>query len=342
MDKNAKMTDSKSTDIDYFYLMLKNWKTIFLSCLFFLLLGLSFIFFSPKLHTAKATFSVALKNEINTAYGIYELKTINPINYLTVIEQNQFKDNVLEKTGNQSESGVSFEVEEEKLAFDPKSTDLAPPNKFDLIVTGTDKEKLVEISSVVLSTFLESADNNFKKDIYNKFSSELKIKIDNLQFDIQIKEKLIADLNEALDKNTKITSEKSGINELYDNRLINSLEGGERGLIISMMLNGEKGSQYYYKSVISHEEVQLKALTTDLGRQKLLLSKLIESNENGTLSNLFNLPFSSNYYLLTSPEVKQISSFSSNLKRILIFVFIGFFISTSVVLVRSYYVLKSK
>lgn len=342
MNKDSKMKDSKSTDIDYFYLILKNWKTIFLSCLFFLLLGIAFLFFSPKLHTAKATFSVALKNEINTAYGIYELKTINPINYLTVIEQNQFKNNVLEKTGNLSTSGVSFEVEEEKLAFDPKSSDQATPNKFDLIVTGTDKEKLVEISSVALSTFLENTDNNFKNDIFNKFSSELKIKIDNLQFDIQIKEKLITDLNEALDKTQNITSDKSNLNELYDNRLINNLEGSERGMVISMMLNGGKGSQYYYKSVISYEEVQLKLLSTELGRQKLLLSKLIENNENGTLSNLFNLPFSSNYYLLTSPEVKQISSFSSNLKRLLIFIFIGFFISTSVVLVRSYYVLKSK
>jgi hypothetical protein len=342
MNDTKRKTGLQKVEFDYFYVLLKNWKAILLSCVAFLLVGLAYIFILPKPYTAKSTLSVALNTDIHTNYGAYHLKTDNPLHYLKSLEQKKFKDSVLVKTESKNLNGITFEVKEEKIKVDTKISAETSPKKFDFIVYGEKKDKLVEINEQALSMFLINTDRNIQNDMYNQFSSGLKIQIDSFKFIIQSKEKLINELKRDLKSGVQIKTDKTNFKNLIDDRLINSLEGSERGLIVAMMLNGDKGNKYYQETMLSYEEVQLKILENSLERQDLLLKNLIETNEKGNLSTLFNLPFSNNYFLLSSAEVREVSYFSRDIKRIIIFLFFGLLISSSVVLISSYYKLKYK
>src|SRR5690554_260898 len=337
MDNTTRNTDNSKVEFDYLYLLLKSWKTILIFGLVFFVIGVLIVSFSSKIHTATSSFSITLKPNIATAYGSYDLKTKNPLHYLEKIEKNDFKEKVLIESGYESLKDIKFEIEEEEIKVDPKSSLPIPPEKFDFLVSGFEEKALPKINETAITLFLESMDRNIQNEMYNQFIAEKRITIDNLQFAIDIKQKLIDELKEGLKSGVKVKTDKTNFKELIDDRLINSLEGSERGLIISMMLSGDKGNQYYQETILTVEEVQLKTMLNSLERQELLLAKLIENKENGTLSSIFNLPFSTDYYMLTSPEVENVSALAGNLKKIIIFTFLGLFFSTSYVLAKGYY-----
>nr|WP_299201965.1 hypothetical protein [uncultured Brumimicrobium sp.] len=334
--------DMKKKEFDYFYTLLLNRKVIIIVSIAFALVASAYFLLRPGIYSAKSSFSISLNSKINTPYGLYNLKTIDPIHYLNALEETNFKKEVLNKLGGLNQDKFTFEFEAEEVKVGPQNTEVVLANKFDFMVSGSNPEKLVDVNETALTTFLENTDRKIQNDMYNQFIAEKRITIDNLQFAIDIKQKLIDELKEGLKSGVKVKTDKTNFKELIDDRLINSLEGSERGLIISMMLSGDKGNQYYQETILTVEEVQLKTMLNNLERQELLLTKLIENKENGTLSNIFNLPFSNSYYMLTSPELKTESDLINNLKKIIVFMVIGFFLSTTVVLMKSYYQFKSE
>src|SRR5690554_747702 len=337
MDNTTRNTDNSKVEFDYFYLIIKNWKTIGITCLSFLFVAIIYIIIFSKVHTAKSTFSIALKGNVSTAYGSYDLKTGNPLHYLEIIEKEEFKEEVLVESGYEKLKGIKFEIEEEEVKVDPKTTIPLTPRKFDFLVSGYNKKALPEVSEAALTIFLESMDRNIHNDMFNQFSTDLNLQIDNLKFSIEIKEKLIAELKENIKGGSQVITSDENYRELIDDRLIKKLEGSERALIVSMMLSGDKRYEHYQESMLTIEEVRLKTMFNSLENNELLLNKLVENKNNGTLSSIFNFPFSTNYYMLTSPEVENNSNLSGNLKKIMIFTFLGLFFSTSYVLGIGYY-----
>src|SRR5690554_1614413 len=327
MSKFANKNNFQKVEFDYFYIILKYWKAIALSCLVFLLIGLTYLFITPKIHTSKSTFSINLKNEISTAFGSYYLKTENPLHYLSVLEQEEFKDSILVNTGYQHLKGVRFEIKEEEIKVDSKNPVPLLPQKFDLLVSGYKSEALPKINETALSVFIDNMDKNLHSNMFNQFSSDLNLQIDNLKFSIEIKEKLIAELKENIKGGSQVITSDENYRELIDDRLIKKLEGSERALIVSMMLSGDKRYEHYQESMLTIEEVSLKTMLNSLENKELLLAKLVENKNNGTLSKIFNLPFTNSYYMLTSPENEVASNLSGYLKTIIMFLFIGFFLS---------------
>lgn len=333
-------SEAKDSGFDYFYTLLKGWKTITLVCLVFLILGVIYLFALPQSYTTKSTFSISLNKSITTSYGKYILKTRNPLHYLTLIEQKQFKDSVFRTLGVEKLNRINFDIEEEKILVNPKGTEIVLPNKFSFFVSGNEEDQLVDVNNRALEMFLNKMDNTLSDDMYEKFSSELKISIDELKLAIEIKEKLIKELKESHEGGIEIKTDKTNYQKLIDDRLINSLEGTQRGLIISMMLNADKGNQYYQETVLAVEEVQLKVSKNYLEKKELLLAKLTNNKENNTLSKIFGLPFSNNYLTLTTAENVKNSDFIKDLKKVAILLVLVFFITTTGVIVNGYYKFK--
>lgn len=340
MNDTSNKANLVKKEIDYFYILIKNWKTIFLVSFLFVFISLIALVISPNPHTSKSSFSVSLKNKINTSYGTYKFISLNPLHYLSIINLSQFKDSVLNKAAYKSSANIK--IEEEKVIMVPNSLEPIYSSKFDFIVSGNEVDHLEDINNFAYSMFLENMDRKIQDDMYNQFSSELKIQIDSIDFAIQIKEKLVKELRETLKDGVQLQTDKFKYKDLVDDRLINSLDGSERGLIISIMLNGDKGNQYYQSIMLSVEEVQLKISRNNKEKTELLLNKLNMNKEEGTLSNLFNLPFSSNCFMLTPPEIQKNSEIGRYVKQSIAFFLLGFFISSTVVLGRSYYTLKLK
>lgn len=337
MNKTSNKTTIQKNEFDYFFVLLKNRKTILISCLVFAFVGFIYLFFYPKSYTSKSSFSVSLNDNINTIYGSYSLKTRDPLNYLSALEQNSFRDSVLKKVGVENLKNTRFEIKAKEVRNDPNALGVVYPSKFDFFVYGHKENDLKEVNETALSMFLVNIDKSIHEYMFTQFLSEKKIEIDNLNFNIKIKEKLITELKENLKTGVQIKTDKNSFDELIDDRLLNSLEGSERGLIISMMLNGDKGNEFYQETILSLQQVQLKVLNNNLDRNQLLLAKLMESNEKNELASLFDLPFSRSYFMHSNPELVTNSNSGRYLKLIIALLFLGLFISSSFVLVSSYY-----
>src|SRR5690554_2361490 len=201
MSQEVNKTEQGSNEVDYFLVLLKNWKTILLSFTIFFVIGICVTIFIPQTFTSTSTFSVALKDELKTDFGVYKLKTTHPSHYLATLELNSFKDSVLEDRDDVSSlQKVSFQIEEDKNSVSSANKDQVIPNKFDFTVSGPSKEELTQINNKALHFFLAEMDKNFQEDMFHQFSSELKTKIDHLQFAIDTKKKLIAELKKGLEK----------------------------------------------------------------------------------------------------------------------------------------------
>ncbi|WP_417265248.1 hypothetical protein [Brumimicrobium sp.] len=334
--------DKKKKEFDYFYTLLLHRKVIIIVSLALALLAAAYLLLRPEVYSAKSSFSISLNSKINTPYGLYNLKTIDPIHYLNALEETNFKKEVLNKLGGINQDKFTFEFEAEEVKVGPQNTEVVLANKFDFMVSGSNPEKLVDVNETALTTFLENTDRKIQNDMYNQFSSELQIQINNYGISIQIIEDLIAELKEGVNSQVQIKTSKTSLKELIDDRLINSLEGSERGLVVSMMLSGEERYRVYQQTILTIKEVKLKTMLNDLAKKELLLKNLKAAKENGNLSTLLSQPFSNNYILLTYPELKTESDLFNNLKKIIVFMFIGFFLSTTVVLMKSYYQFKSE
>lgn len=334
--------DMKKKEFDYFYTLLLNRKVIIIVSIAFALVASAYFLLRPGIYSAKSSFSISLNSEINTAYGLYNLKTIDPTHYLNVLEATNFKEKVLNNVEGINRKKITFEVEAEEVKVGPQNTEVVLANKFDFMVSGSNPEKLVDVNETALTTFLENIDRKIQNDMYNQFSSKLQIQINNYGISIQIIEDLIAELKEGINSQIQIKTSNTSLKELIDDRLINSLEGSERGLVVSMLLSGEERYRVYQQTILTINEVKLKTMLNDLAKKELLLKNLKNSKESERLSSILGQPFSNNYILLTSPELKTESNLINNLKKIIVFMFIGFFLSTTVVLMKSYYQFKSE
>lgn len=341
MPKATQNADMNKKEFDYFYTLLLHRKVIIIVSIAFALVASAYLLLRPEVYSAKSSFSINLNNKINTPYGFYNLKTIDPVHYLNALEETNFKNNVLNNVEGINRKKITFEFEAEEVKVGPQNAEVVLANKFDFMVSGTKPERLVDINEIALTTFLENTDRKIQNDMYNQFTSELQIQINSDIASIQMLEELVAELKEGLSKSVNTSSDSNPIPSV-DNRLINSLEEGEKGLIVSMLLNGGKGRMLFQEALLTSKEMQLKALLNDLAKKELLLKNLKAAKENGNLSTLLSQPFSNNYILLTSPEIKTESDLINNLKKIIVFMFIGFFLSTTVVLMKSYYQFKSE
>lgn len=339
MNNNPNKTSSKK-DFDFFYILIKNWKTILVTCSVFLLIGLLYFVIVPKTYIAKSYFSIALSSRVQTAYGGYQMKTQDPMNYLATLGLRKFKDSVITKIGVSNPDDYKIEIRENKVNIPPNSTEVFYSDKFELNVSGREYDRLVEVSDELIKTFLKQTDYEIQKDMYKFFIADLNISIESLTFDITSKRELIKSIEEIIESNSGASTGKQAINDLANSNILSNMVGGEKGLIISMLLNEEKGSEYYQRAVLSIEELQLKVLENNLNRKKLLLSKLNENGMDGDLSHIHNSPFSTSYLSLTPSEIQPDEGIKGYIRRCAVFFFFGFFLSATVILIRSYYSFK--
>jgi len=342
MSETTRNTEIKKEEFDYFYALIKNWRTILLISSCFLLVGLVSLFVTSKTHSSKSTFSISLNSQINTAYGSYNLKTLNPMHYLSFVELNQFENNVLAKVDQEGLTDVQFKIEEEKPVTSSNNLTPVYPNKFELIVSGNNEKYLNVINDFAIDELLSFTDKKIQTDMLNHFSSTLTFDIENLNFSIQIKEELINSLKDELNRNTENRNSVVSKNNVIDSRLLNSLAGDEQSLVVSILLNEEKGSEHFQMAILAIEEIQLRKMKNELNRKSLLLKKLVDAERSDNLNDLFPQPFGDSFMSLTPSEVQFLDGRSFFIKRVAIFLFLGLFISFSVVLLRSYYSLMYK
>src|SRR5690554_7626753 len=86
MPKATQNADMKKKEFDYFYTLLLNRKVIIIVSIAFALVASAYFLLRPGIYSAKSSFSISLNSKINTPYGLYNLKTIDPTHYLNVLE----------------------------------------------------------------------------------------------------------------------------------------------------------------------------------------------------------------------------------------------------------------
>lgn len=336
MNHNSKTSKNQgNAHFDYFYVTLKNWKTILIVCLVATVLGLLPMVLTTEPTMIKASFAVDLNKELISPLGTYKRKSVNPLHYVSRLEQESFKDSVLSGFNSVKKQGFKFIVESEPIEqLNDKST-FQYPYKFDFILSGKKKEQLIEINKKALKMFLQETDDRVSMDMYNIFKSNLRIKSNELSVEINLKEELIQNLEKTLNTDGifKSTSDGNHINK----SLLSNLSVGENEVIVSMLLNEGRGSEFYLKSIISIEKIKRKELAIELKEAELLLSSLSKNKKNETLENIFSKPFSNSFFLLESPEKYTPENSNRYLRRMFIALFLGFVFSTTVILVRAYY-----
>ena len=243
MDHNSETSkQQENSHFDYFYTLLKNWKTILLICLVAAIIAVLSVFLLSKSVIVKSSFTVSLDEAIETPYGTYKRNTINPIYYVATLEQKSFKDNVTNFLGVDGKN-VKLEVESEKVKQSNDQKEFRYPYKFDLIVSGSNKEELEQINETALNMFVKEIDKRTLLEMYNNFISHNKLAIKDLKLDIKLKKELIDTLEKAIEnkESLNLNSDKDFINR----GLLNNFEDSERGIIISMLFNQGQGKDYY-------------------------------------------------------------------------------------------------
>ncbi|PKR80308.1 hypothetical protein CW751_10680 [Brumimicrobium salinarum] len=324
-------------DFDYFIELIKNRKLILITAAVFLTVTLIYVFLLPKNVVSKSSFSISLDEQIETPYGIYKYKTRNPSHYTELLEKNSFKHSVCNKFGINNPKDVQFTVIEDEVKFDAKTSGVVYPKKYDLIVQGVEGDVLNNLNRSALNRFLSLTDSTILNDMYINFMSKLKNNVDDLMLEIASKQQFVEVLRKDNLSKSEVNTDKTNLNNLIDDRIVNSLKGSERGVLIAMLLNGEQGKHYYREMLLSYQEVELEVLKNQLVKSETLMEKLNDANETNQLSALFGGVFSSNFIQLTEGELQKMNGgLTRDLKFIFLALFLGLFLSSVFVLFRSY------
>ncbi|WP_107038137.1 hypothetical protein [Brumimicrobium mesophilum] len=343
MTENSPQTtnSNKKKEFDYFLTVINNWKLIFTVCLVLAIVSVSVFLIIPKPQQVKTSFAISLPQHISTAYGTYYLKTTNPEHYLAKVERKLFKERVLQSLGLADKKGLKLELGVDRQFLNSNMEVDKFPNKFDLVSSDPDAsiEDLVKVNKAALNKLLDESDASIIKDMVHQFKVILGVEISNLKFSIETKKELIADVKNELDliKGTSESASNNNIKKMADSYLLSNIEDGEKGIIISMLLNEDKGNEYYLTSMLSLEKVSLNRMVNGLSERERLLEKLKKNVENDNFNDMFKKPFSNSILVLSSSQPFDSEGSGSMIKIILIVLFVGFISSVSYVLVREYY-----
>jgi hypothetical protein len=338
--KNSQLDNSnnKKKDFDYFFIVLKNWKFIVTICIASALISGALLILIPKSYFVKSSFAISLPKSILSASGNYAMKTINPNHYLSKVERELFKQKVLENLNLTGRESVKIVLASESPDFKQDANYEVYPNKFDLIISDNYKDSLVEINEEAISLLLNTTDETILEDMSSQFTVNLNIEISDLNREVQTKTELVLEYENQLDIiKGQQSSDRNNIDDIGDSRLLNNVEDEDKGLVISMLLNEEKGIEFFYSAIISLEKVRLNKLKNNLKEKEILITKLKACTEKEDYLTMFKKPFSSNFIMLSSAQFYEPIKSNGSIKFLILVVFISFIVSTTIVLVREYY-----
>lgn len=330
---------SNKKEIDYFYVILSKWKYIFLVSFVFAVIAVGAVLLTPRAKEVKSSFAIDLPSQIGTAYGTYYFKTTNPKDYLNKLEGFIFNKKIAESLGLDESVDFKLTVNYEALnnATNPEINVI--PRTFDLVATSHDLEleELIKVNRKAIDLFIEETDQAILDDMVGQFRSVMEIDISNMRFKTETKQAFIESLQLKLDevKGTGVTG-SNNIRKMADSYLLSGIEDDNKGILISMLLNEDKGSEYYYSSLISMEKVGLKQLSNGLNERLRLREKLDRNVVDGNYSEMFDKPFSKHLLRLTEAQVPPEES-RGGVKIVLLAIFFGVILSSTVVLVKAYY-----